>query len=158
LATGDGSVADVQVRIATLYPAFFDPGSDSIVVSAERSTEARQSALRLALESALATQLADDGPAPTPPLGLTGLESVDGTARRAFDAAAAGLTLDAPDAVADLTGVPLPVAYQLKAIDTIGVALVEQVATPRPGDPLPPSTERLDDEARAGSRRAEAAR
>ena len=145
LAVGDGAVADVQVRIATLYPAFFDPETDTIVVSAERSTEARQPALRLALESALAMQLGGEDAEPTPPLGLTGLESVQATARRAFDASAAGLVVGAPEAIADLAGVPVPVAYQLRAIDSIGAALVDEVTSPRPTDPLPPVVARLDD-------------
>ena len=145
LAAGDGATADVQTRFAALYPAFHDAESDAIVVSAERSADARQPALRLALESALATQLAGDDAEPTVPLGLTGLESVDSTARRAFDAAAAGLVASAPEALADLAGVPVPVAYQLRAIDSIGAALVDGVVSPRPTDALPPAAARLDD-------------
>lgn len=147
IAAGDGSVADVQVRIAALYPAFFDPESDSIVVAADRSVEAREPALRLALETLLATQLGDEDEAEmVSALGLTGLESMDATARRAYDAAAAGLVSAAPDAVVDLAGVPLPVAYQLRAVDSIGAALVEGASEPRPGDPLPPAANRLADE------------
>jgi hypothetical protein len=145
LASGDGAVADVQARISMLYPAFFDPESDTIVVSADRSVDAREPALRLALESALASQLGDGDEATIPPLGLTGLESMEGTARRAFDAAAAGLVASAPDALTDLSGVPLPVAYQLRATDSVGAALLDGVAAARPGDPLPASAARLDD-------------
>jgi hypothetical protein len=148
MAGGDGAVTDVQVRVATLYPAFFDPESDTIVVSAERSADARRPALRLALETVLASQFGDAADATgSPPLGLTGLDSTQEIARRVYDAAAAGLVASAPDATADLTGVPVPVAYQLRAIDRIGAALVDGIAAPRPGDELPPSVARLDDEA-----------
>ena len=147
LAVGDGAVADVQVRVATLYPAFFDPESDTIIASADRSVDAREPALRLALESVLGFQLGDGEPAELPPLGVTGLESVERTARRSFDAAAAGLVASAPDAITDLAGVPVPVAYQLRATDSIGPMLVEGLTDPRPGDELPASIDRLDDAA-----------
>src|SRR5690606_38236401 len=49
------------------------------------------------------------------------------------------------------TGVPVPVAYQLRAIDSIGAALVDDIPAPRPGDELPTAVARLDDEAAPAS-------
>jgi hypothetical protein len=149
LAAADGAVADVQVRIAALYPAFFDPEADTIVASAERSADARQPALRLALEQVFAHQTVDDGTTEPVPLGLTGLQSMDVTARRAHDAAAAGLVTSAPDAVADLAGVPVPIAYQLRAADRLGEALIDGASDVRPGDPLPAAASRLAEETAA---------
>ena len=152
LAGGDGAVADVQMRIATLYPAFYDAESDTIVVSDERSADARRPALRLALETVLASQLEDSPDATaSPSLGLTGLDATQDLARRAYDAAATGLVATALDATADLTGVPVPVAYQLRAIDSIGAALVDDVEVAAPGDELPTAVARLDDEAAPAS-------
>lgn len=146
LAAADGAVADVQVRIAALYPAFFDPEADAIVASAERSADARQPALRLALEEVFAHQVGGAEADEPAPLGLTGLDAMDVTARRAYDAAAAGLVTSAPDAVADLAGVPVPVAYQLRAADVLGQALIAAAIDARPGDALPAAAARLDEE------------
>lgn len=145
LAGGDGSVADVQLRVASLYPAFYDAEAAEILAAAGVSAERREPALRLALETAFTDQLTGEA-SPTPTgLGLTGLESIDLVARRAMDAAVIGLAGSAPDAVADLGSVPLPVAYQLRAIDELGTALLDDPDAARPGDDLPERAARLDD-------------
>lgn len=147
LAGGDGSVSDVQLRVASLYPAYYDAETEEIVAVEGVSAEGRESALRLALETAFAHQLTGEA-SPTPTgLGLTGLESVDVVARRAMDAAVTGIAGSAPDAVADLGSVPVPVAYQLRAIDELGSALLDDPAAARPGDDLPERATRLDDAA-----------
>lgn len=150
LAGGDGAVADVQTRVANLYPAFYDADAGQIVASADRTAEARAAALRVALEAAYADQTTDGAPEPGA-LGLTGLDAMDVVARRAFDATAADLLANAPDAVADLAGVPLPVAYRLRAVDALGSELVGEAGTARPGDPLPAAAARLDDGATRGA-------
>lgn len=150
LAGGDAAVADVQTRIANLYPVFYDAGAGQIVASAERTADARAAALRVALEAAYADQTTDGGSEPGT-LGLTGLDDVDVVARQSYDAAAADLLANAPDAVSDLAGIPLPVAYRLRAVDAIGTALVGEDSTARPGDPVPAAAARLDDDATRGA-------
>lgn len=162
LAGGDGAVSDVQVRVAGLYPAFYDADADTIVVSVERSADGRAAALRLALAQVAASQsgadtaeaetagndTAGNDTAGTPALGLTGLESMSTVAQRAHDAAAVDLVASSPDAVADLAGVPLPIAYHLRAALRLGPALTGGGSDPRPGAELAPAVlERLADAA-----------
>lgn len=144
IAGGDGAPADVAMRFARIYPAFYDPATETIHLSDDAAGAAVEPALRLALEQAYATQTERAVP-PTPAFGLTGLDDVPNIARRAVDAQLVGLSGAAPGATADLDGLPLPIVYELRAIDALGAPLVAGAGDIDVLAPLPDSVELLDD-------------
>jgi hypothetical protein len=145
VAGGDGAPADVEMRFAAMYPAFYDAGADRIFTSAEAAADRAEPALRLAVETAFAAQTTGDAPAPGS-LGLTGPDNLPSITRRAVDAELAGLSGVVPASVADLAGLPLPVAYELRAIDSFGSALLDDADGVRIGDPVPDLADSLSDD------------
>lgn len=144
IAGGEGARSEVESRFAAMYPAFYDPAADAIFLSDSATGDAIDPALRLAVESAFATHLGD-GPPERTALGLTGVDSLDDIARRAVDAQLVGLSGAAPLATEDLAGLPLPVVYELRAIEAFGASLLAGSEGAAVGDPLPDSIALLAD-------------
>jgi hypothetical protein len=138
LTTGEPTADGIAPALAATRLAVYDPDADRIYMSADASPEAAAADLRLALEEAYAAQ---NGAAPdaTPDEVTTGFLGVSppqqivdaaiGTylAERATALVATGTPSDAP--LADAAGgtaaaLPLPIEYELAAVDDLGEALL----------------------------------
>ncbi len=150
LANGDVPPTQVATDLALRQPAYFDPVS-STIYQAEGADEDRvRAALEWALLAALRHQLAtdtEDTVVESQAVGVTGVSSPQSIARRAVDSylieqAAAPATQ--ADRLAAPTGdVPIPIAYEIVAIDRLGGSILGAAGAD-------PNTVQLDDTAPDG--------
>lgn len=137
LASGDPSAESVGVALVGRFPVVFDPATDTLYRSAEADLEVIKPDIRFALESVYARQHSDqvagDVVVATGASGLTGVSSPAVLAERAvtsFLARRSGSSAEAGPASG--AGLPIPIAYELAAIDLLGEAvLLEAGADPK---------------------------
>jgi hypothetical protein len=153
LTTGEPTVDGISPALASARLAVYDPDADRIYKAADADPQAAAPDLRLALEQAFAAQQGGAAAAPTDDivLGFLGVSPPQQIADRAVahyvaERETASTSGDAPtSAVAPTEGpssaLPLPIEYELAAIDHLGEALLTAAgvdpATVRFGTPLP---------------------
>lgn len=168
LATGATTAETVATRMATVRAAIFDPATATIYLNADADFEASEADLLLAVEQAYAHQMSSepdplvpddasldaslDGSSAAGVPGFAGLLPVDRLISEAVDRA---VTESQRDLAGDEAGVdtqpfPVPVAYQIAAMNQLGEALLGAAsidpATRLVGEPIPAVvSERLDD-------------
>ncbi len=146
LATGDLTAQDVARGVAEQRPVVYDESSDTIYQWADADPASLDDEYRLALQRALAVQRGTsvDGDA-SAPRGLAGVSATADIARRAVDSylvTAGSRPADGDGEVAeDALALPLPIAYELAAVDSLGEAVLVAAgvdpSTLTPGDPYP---------------------
>lgn len=142
LASGEPTPSSLASVLAAGRLAVYDPAADRIYLDADADPLAAQVDLRLAAEAAYAAQFADpSAPVDEPAMGFTGTAPLRVIAEQAVGrylaqrAATAtpsipvpGATLPEPSQPAQPAppagGLPLPIEYQLGAIDSLGEALL----------------------------------
>ena len=139
LATGATTEETVATRMASLRVAIFDPATATIYlnVDADLSTAAAQVDIRLAVEQSLSHQTAAARPTSRDPddaqltarsfvSGFTGLSTTSRLVGEAADRALAGaqIELDGDETDVDTQPFPIPVAYQLVAMNELGDELL----------------------------------
>jgi hypothetical protein len=165
LTTGEPTVDGVAPALAANRLAVYDPDADRIYMSADASPEAAAADLRLALEQAYAAQQGDAESA-VPEESNTGFLGVSPPRQIVDNAIAAYLAVretagattgDAsgttPAEAGPSSALPLPIEYELAAIDDLGEALLSWAGvdptTVRFGAPYPDAVgAALDDGAR----------
>ena len=171
LTTGEPTADGIAPALAASRLAVYDPDADRIYLSADVSPEAAAADLRIALEQAYAAQHGpvENGAAesPTPDESTTGFLGVSPPpqiAAAAIDSyiahreTAGGATTDdtagaATAEAATASALPVPIEYQLAAIDDLGEALLSSAGVDptaaRFGVPYPENVgAALDDGAR----------
>lgn len=130
LATGATTAETVATRMATVRGAIYDPGSATIYLNADVDPLTIRDDIRLAVEQAFAAQTSTIEPAEATGLGFTGTVALERLVAEAVDRAVAGVQLDvvADDPAVDTQPFPIPIAYQLAAVNQLGDALVGAAA------------------------------
>lgn len=170
LTTGEPTADGISPALAAARPAVYDADADRIYMSAEASPESAAPDLRLALEQAFAAQHGDHaievteaadagflGVSPMPQIVHRAVERYLAERESAFPPV--GETAPAPLAIpvdGDPAALPLPIEYELTAVDELGQALLSAAgidpATVRFGTPLPDNVgAALDDRAQVTS-------
>jgi hypothetical protein len=132
LAAGDPTAAAVATVLATATPVVYDPASDTIFQTADADPASVEPGLRLALERVFDLQsgvVESDGVVATGAIGFTGVSPHEEIIRRAVDrflADAQGVAAppESDTAVDPTIGLPLPIAYELAAVDRLGEAIL----------------------------------
>jgi hypothetical protein len=171
LTTGEPTADSIAPALAASRLAVYDPDADRIYLSADVSPEAAAADLRIALEQAYAAQHgapqtgAAEGATPDESTtGFLGVSPPPQIAAAAIDSyiahreTAGGATTDdtagaAAAAATTASALPVPIEYQLAAIDDLGEALLSSAGvdptTARFGAPYPENVgAALDDAAR----------
>jgi hypothetical protein len=156
LTTGEPTVDGIAPALAASRLAVYDPDADRIYLSADVSPEAAAADLRIALEQAYAAQhgaaetgTAESAPSDESTTGFLGVSPPPQIAAEAIDDTAGAATAEATTASA----LPVPIDYQLAAIDDLGEALLSAAGVDptaaRFGAPYPENVgAALDDAAR----------
>ena len=131
IANGDVVAAQVASELALRQPAFYDPTSNTIYRAEGADEDQLRAALEMSLLAALEHQLVPDTEATvveSDATGVTGVSSPQSIARRAVDsylieraatpAAQAARVTATPDAI------PIPIAYEIAAVDQLGGAIL----------------------------------
>lgn len=153
LATGTVTAESVGASLAASTVAFYDPTSDTIYRLETAGAEGAQADLRVALEQAFdrqATGVPAEQAVPADQPSFTGVSTLDSIAARSVDhwLASGGSVGERRPADQSL---PLPIAYELSAVDNLGEAVLTSVgvdpSTVSVGEPLPDAAAGvLDDE------------
>ena len=148
IAGGDVTAESVGAELAATRSAVFDAKTDTIYQNAAADSEAVTSDLRVALEEAFVQQRGrvdtDVEVVQTSSLGFAGVSSPQTLAQHAVDRALVGAGSDtALLPSADSPPMPLPIAYEILATDSLGDALLLAAGTDpgelRLGDDYPPA-------------------
>jgi hypothetical protein len=163
LTTGEPTVDGIAPALAAARLAVYDPDADRIYTSADASPDAAAADLRLALEQAYAAQQSTATTLPTEEsnTGFLGVSSPGEIIDAAIDRYIAERDTESTATSSDAAGVasgpssalPLPIEYELRAIDALGEPLLSATGvdpvTMRFGSAYPDDVgARLDDGAR----------
>jgi hypothetical protein len=133
IASGEPTAESVGTAIAASRLAVYDPDADRIYMSTETDPAQATADLRLAVEQAFAAQHgAEPAPIDDPATGLTGVSPQRAIAEDAIRSHLAELaapdaaqpTVQPAPATAPTAPVPLPIEYELAAVDQLGPALI----------------------------------
>ncbi len=128
LTSGDPTPNSIAPVLASTRLAVYDADADRVYLDADADPVAARPDLRAALEAAYAAQFDVDSPAAVVDehVGFTGVSSPSQIARAAvFHYLADRLEEDAGAVVTpDLSGLPLPIAYELQATQSFGEPLL----------------------------------
>jgi hypothetical protein len=131
LATGDATPGSVAAGIAARVPVVYDAETDTIYRSADVDPAALTPDLRVILTNLHASQLGLVAPVGTADeVRLTGVSSPQSIAERAIDTFLSGggpaVATDDDSESDDMTAadLPIPIAYELAAIDLLGEAVI----------------------------------
>ena len=130
LASGDVTEASVATVLAQRSSAYYDPIADVVFQAEGAEPEQAQSDLQVALAAAYQQQLAGTASdvVETSQIGVTGVSTQQTIARNAADAFTIRRTVTAafgawPEPITD-PGLPIPIAYELAAVDRLGEAIL----------------------------------
>ena len=152
LTTGEPTADGISPALASDRLAVYDPDADRIYMSTDASPEAAAPDLRLALEQAFAAQHGGDVAAEASEQAGTGFMGVSPTPQIVHGAvehylaeresATTATVADAPATAGDpSSALPLPIEYELAAVDDLGQALLTAAgvdpASAQFGTPLP---------------------
>jgi hypothetical protein len=142
IANGGASAQEVTSAIVAWRPAIYDATTDTIYQAESVEPETVDDELRLALLEVFERQR---GSTPETSFsdasnGVVGVSSPAAIASHAIDRALLAGSVAVPE-IGDEVQTPLPVLYELLAIDTLGVPLLESASVDPPpefGDTYPP--------------------
>jgi hypothetical protein len=148
IANGDITAPTVAAVFAERTAAYYDTVSDTVYQVEGSDPDAVRPALEAALLAALQSQVAataDDDPVgvvETSQTGLTGISTSQALTRRSVDAYVIRRSADevpgTAEVIAIATDLPIPVAYEVAAVDRLGEAILRAAGTD-------PSTVQLGD-------------
>jgi hypothetical protein len=137
LTTGEPTADGISPALASSRLAVYDPDADRIYMSADADPEAAAPALRLALEQAFAAQhgAATADPTEQAATGFLGVSPIEEIVHSAVEhyLAARESTSTSPDGGVPAAGtpadgassaLPLPIEYELAAVDDVGQAVL----------------------------------
>ena len=138
IASGDITPLTIAATFAERNAAYYDPVSDTVYQVEDSDPDAVRPALETALLAALRNQVADTEGASedvveSSQTGLTGISTPQAITRRSVDAyvirRSAGEVSGTTEVTAIAADLPVPIAYELAAVDRLGEAILSAAGT-----------------------------